>query len=120
MAQVVKITTSPSKAEHRSPQHRMRLTRSLTNSRGMRSRSVSLSVVNRGQSRENEQQAPQVLQDVARSIAAFSSLFAEIWNINDCAHRVCRLPVRWPERGAKARLPLPPARMLPRGSAVRA
>lgn len=84
MAQVVKIPTSPSKAEHRSPQHRMPSTRSLTNSSGMRSRSASLSVVNRGQSRENEQQAPQVLQDTARLIAAFSFLLAEVWNINGC------------------------------------
>jgi hypothetical protein len=101
MAQVVKIPTSPSKAEHLSPQHRMPSTRSLTNSRGMRSRSVSLSVVNRGQSRENEQQAPQVLQDEATSIAAFSFWLAEMWNINDCVVILSDFLCVRPERGTE-------------------
>src|SRR5262249_49347788 len=54
--------TSPTKAAHRSPWHRMPFRLSSTSSRGMRLRSSSFSIVNRGQSLEYEQQAPQELQ----------------------------------------------------------
>jgi hypothetical protein len=62
MTHPVLTPTSPTKAVHRSPWHRMPFRLSLTSSRGMRLRSYSFSVVNRGQSLEYEQQAPQELQ----------------------------------------------------------
>src|SRR5215470_14299739 len=62
MTHPVLTPTSPTKAAHRSPWHRMPFRLSSTSSRGMRLRSSSLSIVNRGQSLEYEQQAPQELQ----------------------------------------------------------
>src|SRR5215510_13605468 len=62
MTHPVLTPTSPTKAAHRSPWHRMPFRRSSTSSRGMRLRSSSFSIVNRGQSLEYEQQAPQELQ----------------------------------------------------------
>jgi hypothetical protein len=61
------MPTLPTKAAQRSPSHRMRPRRRSANARGMRSRSLSSSVVNRGQSYENEQQAPQLRQSEAAS-----------------------------------------------------
>src|SRR5262249_32182505 len=62
MTHPVLTPTSPTKAAHRSPWHRMPYRLSSTSSRGMRLRSSSFSIVNRGQSLEYEQQAPQELQ----------------------------------------------------------
>src|SRR5689334_20559348 len=62
MAHPVLTPTSPTKAAHRSPWHRMPFRLSSTSSSGMRLRSSSFSIVNRGQSLEYEQQAPQELQ----------------------------------------------------------
>src|SRR5262245_6864844 len=62
MTHPVLTPTSPTKAAHRSPWHRMPFRPSSTSSRGMRLRSSSFSIVNRGQSLEYEQQAPQELQ----------------------------------------------------------
>src|SRR4029450_13901724 len=58
----VEIPTSPTKAEQRLPLHRMPDRSAATSKLGMRSRSQSSSVVNRGQSGANEQHAPQVWQ----------------------------------------------------------
>jgi hypothetical protein len=49
-------------AEQRSPLHRMRPCPGSTKAVGMRSRSASSSVENRGHSFENEQHAPQLWQ----------------------------------------------------------
>src|SRR5262249_26564025 len=62
MTHPVLTPTSPTKAAHRSPWHRMPFRLSSTSSRGMRLSSSSFSIVNRGQSLEYEQQAPQELQ----------------------------------------------------------
>src|SRR5262245_30476664 len=62
MTHRVLTPTSPTKAAHRSPWHRMPFRLSSTSSLGMRLRSSSFSIVNRGQSLEYEQQAPQELQ----------------------------------------------------------
>src|SRR5262245_11292171 len=62
MTHPVLTPTCPTKAAHRSPWHRMPFRLSSTSSRGMRLRSSSFSIVNRGQSLECEQQAPQELQ----------------------------------------------------------
>jgi hypothetical protein len=51
--------TSPTRAEHRSPSQRIPASPASTNAGGIMSRSASSSVVNRGQSREYEQHAPQ-------------------------------------------------------------
>ena len=53
------MPTSPIKAVQRFPSQRMRPLLSSTRKAGIRSSSASLSVENRGQSGENEQQAPQ-------------------------------------------------------------
>src|SRR5262245_17832809 len=62
MTHPVLTPTCPTKAAHRSSWHRMPFRLSSTSSRGMRLRSSSFSIVNRGQSLEYEQQAPQELQ----------------------------------------------------------
>jgi len=62
MTHPVLTPTSPTKAAHRSPWHRMPFRLASTSSRGMRLRSSSSSIVNRGQSLAYEQQAPQELQ----------------------------------------------------------
>jgi hypothetical protein len=62
MTHPVWTPTSPTKAAHRSPWHRMPFRLSSTSSRGMRLSSSSSSIVKRGQSFEYEQQAPQELQ----------------------------------------------------------
>jgi hypothetical protein len=70
------MPTSPTRAAQRSPSHCMRPRRWSANTRGMRSRSLSSSIVNRGQSRENEQHAPQLRQStvVSGSFAAIPSM----------------------------------------------
>jgi hypothetical protein len=59
------MPTSPVKAVQRFPSQRMRLWLSSTRKAGIRSSSASLSVENRGQSGENEQQAPQARHTAA-------------------------------------------------------
>ena len=59
------MPTSPIKAVQRFPSQRMRPLLSSTRKAGIRSSSASLSVENRGQSDENEQQAPQVRHTAA-------------------------------------------------------
>src|SRR5258707_14121304 len=69
------MPTSPTRAAQRSPSHCMRPSWWSANTRGMRSSSLSFSVVNRGQSRENEQQAPQLRQSAAASGGVGANLF---------------------------------------------
>ena len=68
IAHDVATPTSPNKAAQRSPSHCMRPRRWSAYARGMRSRALSSSVVKRGQSREYEQQAPQLRQSEAASV----------------------------------------------------
>src|SRR5262252_3523452 len=94
MTHPVLTPTSPTKAAHRSPWHRMPFRLSSTSSRGMRLRSSSLSVVNRGQSLEYEQQAPQELQaprkDIMRTILSALVALSVIAGVANPRHRVRR------------------------------
>lgn len=59
--------TRPAKAEQRAPSQRIPCSFAATKRAGSKSRSASLSVENRGQSGEYEQQAPQVWQSKSLS-----------------------------------------------------
>jgi hypothetical protein len=64
----------PLNAEHRSPSQRIPDSFSLTNFCGIKSSAASSSVVNRGQLREYEQQAPQAWQGLVLSMISIAAV----------------------------------------------